>query len=141
MLLLAERYGEEYASGQVIEIASVMIKSKNYIYRVSAIEAFIICKPILTRAKTTAVLREFLVQTEKDQVPNVAIMMIKTLRALQGNIEDGLLQNEVRAAFEKYTVHEEFDVSYFAKKAMVVIFKMKFSDFFGIKTSELKFAF
>ena len=41
---------------------------------------------------------------------------------------------------EKYTIDEEFDISYFAKKALVVIFNIKFSEFFGVDEKLLQFS-
>ncbi len=53
------------------------------------------------------------------------------------NIEKEFLYSALRNRMEKYTIDEEFDVSYFAKKALKEIFDAKFP-IFEVKEDDYK---
>ena len=55
------------------------------------------------------------------------------------DIDQKYLYSDLRNRLEKYTIDEEFDTSYYAKKALYVIFNTKFSEFMGVNPKELVF--
>ena len=83
---------------------------------------------------------ELLEATEKEAVANVKIEFNRCIALNYKNIEETFLNKELRNRMEKYTIDEEFDVSFFAKKAMYVIFNLTFSEFFGVNKKELTFS-
>lgn len=69
---------------------------------------------------------------EKETVVNVKLEFNNCIALNHKYIEQSYLNKELRNIIEKFTIDEEFDVSYFAKKAMFVIFNMQFSEFFNV---------
>ena len=135
-----EKYGQEYVGQQLQDIITILVKSQNYLFRISAIRGLQICGRILhAEKKLVPVLMEVLSATKEEKVPNVQMELNTCLAMTHQYLEKEFLNGEVRDRLEKYTIDPEFDTSYFAKKALVVIFNMSFSEFFSVDKKELKF--
>jgi hypothetical protein len=67
--------------------------------------------------------------TEKENTPNVKMELNNCIALNYKNIEKEFLFSALRNRMEKYTISEEFDVSFFAKKALKEIFDAKFPIF------------
>ena len=85
----------------------------------------------------TSVLREITTLIKDEKICNVKMEFTNCVGVVHTMLEHSFLANDVRDRLEKYTIDPEFDTSYFAKKALVVIFNTTFSEFFNVDKREL----
>ena len=138
--IFAERYGTKYAAGQLKELIQIIVKHQNYLFRISALRAVQICAQVLNdENELTPVLTTVLEALKDEKIPNVMMELVNALGVVHAMLGQSFKNGAVRDRLEKLTINEEFDVSFFAKKGMKVIFSSYFQEFVGVNKNELKF--
>jgi len=124
-VILGERYGEKYLNEQLEEIIAILIKSQNYLFRVSALRGFAICG---NANNVIPLLQAILGATEKETVSNVTMELVNAIVLNYQYVpeEDSSMQQQLRQRLEGYTIHEDFDISYLAMKACKDLYSMQF---------------
>lgn len=117
-------FGPEKMNQLIEQIYDELLKSTNYLFRITALQALPEFMQCLIEEQTLSFLEKALSIVGNDKVPNVKFNLVKTCEALSISInKKQSVRNNVRTSLNQLKDDEDLDVSYFARTALEQVFE------------------
>ncbi|RZC32621.1 protein phosphatase 2, regulatory subunit A, alpha isoform, partial [Asbolus verrucosus] len=118
---LVDQFGAEWAESTIIPKVLAMSRDQNYLYRMTCLFCINVLAEACGSDITTRLLLPTVLSMANDKVANVRFNVAKTLQKVAPQLDQAVIQPQVKPVLDKLTVDNDIDVKYSASEAIAGI--------------------
>nr|CAH7734228.1 unnamed protein product [Callosobruchus chinensis] len=115
---LVDQFGAEWAESTIIPKVLAMTRDQNYLYRMTCLFCINVLAEACGSDITTRVLLPTVLGMANDKIANVRFNVAKTLQKIAPQLDQAVIQPQVKPVLDRLNVDDDVDVKYSASEAI-----------------------